>query len=101
MFLSTKDSPFETTLSIPNAKRGQHYLLTMAYIYGSNYVQVDPYKNIVFRLSDPSAVENVTIETIDEANAPIYNLQGVCLGTDWDSLPAGLYIRSGKKLLKK
>lgn len=101
MFLSTKDTPFETTLSIPTAKRGQHYLLTMAYIYGSSYVQVNPYNDIVFRLADPSAVGNVTIETIDAANAPIYNLQGVYVGTDWESLPAGLYIRSGKKLLKK
>ena len=56
-------------------------------------------KSIVFRLDDPSGVEKV--EAAEADNAPIHNMQGICLGTDWDALPAGLYIRSGKKILKK
>lgn len=35
------------------------------------------------------------------ADAPIYNLQGICVGTDAANLPAGIYIRAGKKFLKR
>jgi len=31
----------------------------------------------------------------------VYNLQGQRLTTDWEQLPAGLYIRGGRKLLKR
>ena len=31
----------------------------------------------------------------------IYNLQGVCVGNDINTLPAGLYVRGGKKMVKK
>lgn len=35
----------------------------------------------------------------DAANAPIYNLQGQCVGTSTDGLPHGVYIRGGKKIV--
>jgi hypothetical protein len=31
----------------------------------------------------------------------IYNLQGVCVGNDINALPAGVYVRGGKKMVKK
>lgn len=31
----------------------------------------------------------------------VYNLQGIRLNADWQSLPSGLYIRGGKKCIKK
>lgn len=34
-------------------------------------------------------------------NGLIYNVQGICLGSDFTSLPAGLYIQNGKKVIKK
>ncbi len=35
------------------------------------------------------------------ATAEIFNLQGISVGNDIESLPAGLYIRDGKKIIKK
>ncbi len=48
---------------------------------------------------DVSAVE----ELVDcaDSNAPIYNLQGISVGNDFDTLPAGIYIRNGKRIIKK
>lgn len=40
----------------------------------------------------------------DEADAQpqrIYTLLGICVGTDWDSLPAGIYITNGQKRMKR
>lgn len=101
MFLSTSNTDFGVELSMPYAKKGVYYLIAMAYLYGSNYIPVDSSKGIIFRLDEPSAVENVTLEEIEASTAPIYNLQGVYVGTDWESLPSGLYIRSGKKIIKR
>ena len=43
--------------------------------------------------------------TADQAqpNDPVYNLQGIKVGTreGFDSLPAGLYIMGGQKILKR
>ncbi len=41
------------------------------------------------------------IESVALPEGPIYNLQGVRLNNDWNSLPAGIYIRGGKKSVKK
>ncbi len=43
------------------------------------------------------------INILDErpADNKIYTLQGICVGTDWDKLPTGLYIVNGQKRIKK
>lgn len=48
---------------------------------------------------DPSGVEEINAE--NGSDAVIYNLQGIAVGKDLDSLPAGIYIRNGKKIMKK
>ncbi len=93
-----EESNFDTVLAMPNAQPDEYYMLLMAYEMQGMLVPVTG-RSIVFRLGEPGGVEEIGLSGIE--SAPIYNLQGVCLGTDWDSLPAGLYIRSGKKLLKK
>ncbi len=47
-----------------------------------------------------SGIENVTIDS-SNANAPVYNLQGIKIGSSTDNLPAGIYIVNGKKVLVK
>lgn len=47
----------------------------------------------------PSAVAE--IEAADAADAEIFNLQGISVGKDFDTLPAGIYIRNGKKTIKR
>lgn len=41
------------------------------------------------------------IDTEECAEEPVFNLQGVKLNGDWNNLPAGVYIRGGKKIVKK
>ncbi len=45
-----------------------------------------------------AGVENVALST--EEGADIYNLQGVCVGKDFESLPSGIYIVKGRKIRK-
>ena len=91
---------FSTTVASPYLERGQYYMLTLAYLYGSNYVPVNMNNYIVFRLADSSSsVESVTAD--NTATGLIFNLQGICLGSDFDTLPSGIYIRDGRKILKQ
>lgn len=46
-----------------------------------------------------SGIENVAVDAAND-DTRIYNLQGVMVGNDLDQLPAGLYIRGGKKIVK-
>ena len=41
-----------------------------------------------------------TISADDKADTTIFNLQGVAMGKDLNSLPAGLYITNGKNVVK-
>ncbi len=91
---------FSTTVASPFIEHGQHYMLTLAYMFGSNYVPVNINNHLVFRLADESSsVESVTADP--DATGLIYNLQGICLGSDFDALPCGLYIRDGHKIFKR
>ena len=49
--------------------------------------------------TDPTSIETVTT---DAADAPVYNLYGVKVGTmaDWQNLQRGLYIVGGKKMMR-
>ncbi len=49
-----------------------------------------------------SGVENIKVAT-DAANGPVYNLQGIKVldsATDFNELPAGIYIVNGKKVVR-
>ena len=50
---------------------------------------------------DPSAINTVNMDNIDSKNT-IYDLQGRKAGApnQWESLPSGIYIRNGKKVVK-
>lgn len=54
------------------------------------------------RLDDAAGVDEVTVT--DFSSGKIFNLQGICVGKGenaFESLPAGLYIMNGKKIIKK
>lgn len=48
------------------------------------------------KATDPTAVESVTAVQDNR----IYTILGTYVGTEWNELPAGVYIRNGKKISK-
>lgn len=48
-----------------------------------------------------SAVADIEIAADAAADTSVYNLQGIAVGTELNGLPAGLYIRGGKKYVVK
>lgn len=96
--LSTR---FSATAGYPLLVPGKHYAVIMGYQFGSNYVSMSNASPTYFRLNGSSAVEELPAENATEENGEIFNLQGMSVGYDFDSLPAGLYIRNGKKIMKK
>ena len=49
---------------------------------------------------DVTAINGITADGIEGADAPIYNLQGMKM-QDSDNLPKGIYIKGGKKFMVK
>jgi hypothetical protein len=49
---------------------------------------------------DVTAINGITADGIEGADAPVYNLQGIKM-QNADNLPAGIYIKGGKKYLVK
>ena len=49
---------------------------------------------------ETTSIGDVTNDNAD-MNAPVYDLQGRYIGTSLNSLPAGVYIGGGKKIMKK
>lgn len=90
---------YNTTINFPQAKPDTYYAIMLTYLKDGYFNQINT-RSIVFRLDGTSGIDSAIIDSDSDADAPIYNLQGICLGTDWDSLPSGLYIRAGKKIFK-
>lgn len=64
---------------------------------GFQFVVTEP---AIVKITTPASSGISSVET--EANATrIFNLQGICVGNSLDALPAGIYIRGGKKLVVK
>ena len=57
-------------------------------------------KGFRFVMGDGTTTGIDGITATSSADAPIYNLQGISVGTDLQSLPAGVYIQGGRKILK-
>ena len=47
--------------------------------------------------------ETFLLDTLfgESSAAPIFNLQGIYMGTDESQLPKGIYIKNGKKVIVK
>ncbi|MCD8385311.1 MAG: hypothetical protein LUD17_00305 [Bacteroidales bacterium] len=49
---------------------------------------------------DPNlGIGNINVDF--DSDATIYSISGIRMGTSIDTLPAGIYIQGGKKLIKK
>lgn len=95
---SNRIQTLRANISFPSAEPGVYYYIAPAYLYaGMYFVPIGTYKSW-FRL-DTTDVKEIQAEEIGDGQ--IYNLQGIALGKDLDILPAGLYIRNGKKILKR
>jgi len=47
-------------------------------------------------------IDEISVETdIQNTAAPVYNLQGIYMGTSIDDLPTGVYIQNGRKIYVK
>ena len=80
---------------------------------GDKAIDKDADGNFVFAVEDPattvtlsdpnSGVENVVMTTEADANAAVYTLMGVRVGTraDLNTLPAGIYVLNGQKVIVK
>lgn len=80
---------------------GVYTLSIMTYAFGlDGYQQLANNVDQTFTLDSSLGVENVAADSAD-ADKEIYNLQGIRLTESWEELPAGLYIRGGKKVVKQ
>ncbi|MCM1452837.1 MAG: hypothetical protein NC102_11305, partial [Clostridium sp.] len=96
-----QETEYKATITYPQAQPNTYYSIMLAYLQDGYFNQINA-NPIVFRLdSSTSGIESAIIDTEEAENQPIYNLQGICMGTDWDALPAGLYVRGGKKIAKR
>lgn len=76
-----------------------------AYLYypksgATNAAQGKGIISIDSELNDPTAITKVMVDGKQVSNR-IYNLQGQCVGTEPSQLPAGVYVRNGKKFVVK
>lgn len=107
--------PFDGTvyLTAPITKPGKYTIFFpyRAFTLGENQMQEDGTgeedttidysieKTVEFTVSSDES--GMTTITSPGADAPVYNLQGVKVAADLNSLPEGIYIVNGKKIIKK
>ena len=75
------------------------YILSIAYnAFTLDGTTSSPAITLNYTLDIPSGVEAISTEAAEEA---VYNLQGIRIDSEWSELAPGIYIRGGKKVLKK
>lgn len=96
---SNNSHNFSAKLQLPQAEPGVHYAIVLGYMVGGVLKTFET--EYIYLRYDPEAngIDSVVTDTAISDNK-IYNLQGVCLGTDWESVPKGIYIVNGKKRAK-
>lgn len=102
MFLqpSVRPTTFKTTVHYANADPTQLYQMMMAYVGPDGYYRLIGNAATFFRVKS-SGVNDLEQEEETVGDGTIYSLQGIALGKDLETLPAGIYIRNGKKIIKK
>ena len=103
VFIEDPNEPYDfyQVYNFKKAVVGETYYLALTIEYGSSYLPVNnKTPELMFKVVSYSGIENVEAE-----NAPVeyFNLQGVKV--DYDTAPAGIYIRrqgdKSEKILKK
>ena len=88
---------FTITFTEPTLKGDYTFLLNLGtFTLDGAFQSPDVTKNY----ASVSGIADITVDG-EEDNDTIYNLQGIKLQSQWKDLPAGLYIKGGKKVLKK
>lgn len=106
-------------------EEGTYVLMAQVLVNDSGYVLADPWTFTVngtewttntaqdettyswgaamsmdIKVVDPAGIDNISTDE-PGASAPVYNLQGIKMQGSLETLPAGLYILGGKKVIKK
>ncbi len=92
--LKTQSIWYKVTRNLP---KGTRYVSFNHDDEGQNYLLLD---DVTICGDSSGGVESVNTDKAT-CRKGIYNLMGVRLDTDFDNLPAGLYIVDGKKVIKK
>ena len=108
------DSPSTKSYTNPNGENGQqvteataksyaHYATTLGWDMENVWVQVNnDYPTLRWMKTNGGATGINHIKTTDRnGTLRYYDLQGRYIGTSLNSLPAGVYIGGGKKIMKK
>ena len=69
------------------------------YIPGDKASQAKGFRFVIDG-DDTTGIAEAPVADSDTA-LPIYNLHGIAVGTDINALPSGVYVRAGKKVVKK
>lgn len=92
-------------IGYPSMEPGRHYAMVMAFLYVGQTAGIPDALGKVpvtyFRLASSGVNDIEESVGTENCDGVIYNLQGMPVGKDADALPAGIYIRNGKKFLKK
>lgn len=89
------DSTSEPTYVDQGANQGDEYTVTVVYADGE---ETSP-SNVYVVTDSLTGVTTITPDSNTDSNA-IYNLAGQCMRGDLNSLPRGIYIVAGKKVVK-
>lgn len=89
------DVPFE----FPDLDYSKRYMVIVEYMSAGEYAP-DIRSSFITLKDNPSGIEGVEVDGEAEADQPVYNLQGVRM-PDGVSLPKGIYIKGGKKIVVK
>ena len=89
------DVPFEFS----NLDYSKRYKVIVNYMSAGEYAP-DIRSSFIILKDNPSGIEGVEVDGEAETDQPVYNLQGVKM-PDGASLPKGIYIKGGKKIVVK
>lgn len=89
---------FKVTFNPMPTAAGQYTLSMNSTTFCCDGAQYPEAYSTTFNYTATTGVEDITVDAADDNT--IYNLQGIRLDSEWNELPAGLYIRGGKKVLK-
>lgn len=63
------------------------------------FIVTEPQTEVVISKKDSTGISNIDAENV--VAAPVYNLQGIKVSDTLEGLPAGIYIKAGKKVMVK
>lgn len=90
---------FRLTFATAASENGTYQFEAYTGAFTLDGVQESPEIQVEFTLDSTGSV--ISIEADNDEDGAIYNLQGIRLDGEWSDLPSGIYIRNGKKEIKR